>query len=76
MSVNKSISFYEKLGFCVEQKIEDANNLVWASMKSCGAKIMLQNINSAKEEFAFLANGELKATLTLLCKLMNKTTKL
>lgn len=34
-------------------------------MKSCGAEIMLQDINSAKEEFAFLANGELKATLTL-----------
>lgn len=34
-------------------------------MKSCGAEIMLQNINSAKEEFAFLANGELKASLSL-----------
>lgn len=34
-------------------------------MKSCGAEIMLQNINSAKEEFAFLTNGELKASLSL-----------
>ena len=64
-SVNKSISFYEKLGFCVEQKIGDENSLVWASMASENAEIMLQDINSAKEEFTFLANGELKATLTL-----------
>lgn len=64
-SVNKSISFYEKLGFCVEQKIGDENSLVGAFMASENAEIMLQDINSAKKEFSFLANGELKTTLIL-----------
>jgi uncharacterized glyoxalase superfamily protein PhnB len=69
--MNKSIAFYNQLGFEVTMTVPEQGDLVWAMLINGGVTIMLQTFASMGDELPDIDRTKSGGTLLMYIKLKN-----